>query len=111
MTEPVRNDAFEVISRTSDITLTVPPEKSILAAVEEAGVGVLSSCQEGTCGTCETPVYWRVFRTTATRCSTRTNAKGRRLHDDLRLPGVRRQARPGSVRVTEMEYRTFPRHR
>ena len=36
--------------------MTVPPEQSILSAVEEAGIGVLSSCQEGTCGTCETPV-------------------------------------------------------
>ena len=27
-----------------------------LMAVEEAGIGVLSSCAEGTCGTCETPV-------------------------------------------------------
>ena len=28
----------------------------MLAALEEAGVAVLSSCQEGTCGTCETAV-------------------------------------------------------
>ena len=27
-----------------------------LQVVEEAGIAVLSSCQEGTCGTCETPV-------------------------------------------------------
>jgi ferredoxin len=36
--------------------VTVPPDRSILSVVEEAGVGVLSSCAEGTCGTCETPV-------------------------------------------------------
>ncbi len=29
---------------------------SVLAALEAAGVPVLSSCAEGTCGTCETPV-------------------------------------------------------
>ena len=40
----------------SGLTLTVPPERSILDVVEEAGVGVLSSCAEGTCGTCETAV-------------------------------------------------------
>ena len=28
----------------------------MLAALEAAGVDVLSSCQEGTCGTCETAV-------------------------------------------------------
>ncbi|MDX6299452.1 MAG: hypothetical protein QOF53_666 [Nocardioidaceae bacterium] len=54
--EPVRKEAFEVVLRRSELTLTVPPQRSILSVVEEAGVGVLSSCAEGTCGTCETPV-------------------------------------------------------
>jgi cytochrome P450/ferredoxin-NADP reductase len=54
--EPVRADAFEVVLQRSELTLTVPPDRSILDMVEEAGVGVLSSCAEGTCGTCETPV-------------------------------------------------------
>ena len=54
--EPVLTGAFEVELTLSGRTLTVPPEKSILQAVEEAGVTVLSSCQEGTCGTCETAV-------------------------------------------------------
>ncbi len=40
----------------SGLTLTVPPDRSILSVVEAAGVGVLSSCAEGTCGTCETAV-------------------------------------------------------
>lgn len=47
---------FEVELARSGVSITVPAEKSILHAVEEAGVAVLSSCQEGTCGTCETPV-------------------------------------------------------
>ena len=34
----------------------VPPGRSILSIVEEAGVGVLSSCAHGTCGTCDTAV-------------------------------------------------------
>ena len=54
--EPVRKEAFEVVLRRSELTLSVPPDRSILSVVEEAGVGVLSSCAEGTCGTCETPV-------------------------------------------------------
>lgn len=40
----------------SGLTLTVPLERSVLDVVEDAGIGVLSSCAEGTCGTCETPV-------------------------------------------------------
>ncbi|GGF38385.1 PDR/VanB family oxidoreductase [Subtercola lobariae] len=54
--EPVFADSFEVELELSGMTLTVPPERSILEVVEEAGVLVLSSCREGTCGTCETPV-------------------------------------------------------
>jgi cytochrome P450/ferredoxin-NADP reductase len=56
LTEPVLAGAFEVHLAQSDLTLTVPPDRSILSVVEEAGVGVLSSCAEGTCGTCETNV-------------------------------------------------------
>jgi len=56
LSEPVLHEAFEVHLARSDRTLTIPPDKSILAAVAEAGIGVLSSCAEGTCGTCETPV-------------------------------------------------------
>ncbi|MET9475430.1 PDR/VanB family oxidoreductase [Streptomyces sp. NPDC002922] len=53
---PLRDGAFDVELAQSGITVTVPPDKSVLQAVEEAGVQVLSSCQEGTCGTCETGV-------------------------------------------------------
>jgi ferredoxin-NADP reductase len=56
LTAPVLSGAFEVHLEQSELTLTVPPNKSILSVIEEAGVGVLSSCAEGTCGTCETPV-------------------------------------------------------
>lgn len=54
--EPVLHEAFEVELAVSGLVLMVPPEKSILQVVEEAGVHVLSSCTEGTCGTCETAV-------------------------------------------------------
>jgi ferredoxin-NADP reductase len=53
---PLRQESFEVELAQAGLVLEVPPEKSILAVVEEAGVQVLSSCQEGTCGTCETAV-------------------------------------------------------
>ncbi|MGY1644278.1 PDR/VanB family oxidoreductase [Geodermatophilus sp. SYSU D00703] len=54
--DPVRQETFEVELAQSGLTLLVPPDRSILDVVEAAGVPVLSSCQEGTCGTCETPV-------------------------------------------------------
>jgi ferredoxin-NADP reductase len=50
------NTSFEVELRKSGLKLTVPADKSVMATVEEAGINVLSSCGEGTCGTCETEV-------------------------------------------------------
>lgn len=47
---------IEVELRASGTTLTVPPGLSVLKAVEQAGVPVLSSCEEGICGSCETAV-------------------------------------------------------
>lgn len=47
---------IEVELARSGHTVHVPAGCSILAAVEAAGVAVLSSCREGTCGTCETDV-------------------------------------------------------
>ncbi|GMA24515.1 ferredoxin [Luteimicrobium album] len=48
--------AFEVELELSGVTLAVPSGRTILETVEDAGVLVLSSCREGTCGTCETPI-------------------------------------------------------
>jgi ferredoxin len=48
-------EAFEV-ELADGRTLGVAPGTSILETLEAAGVGVLSSCREGTCGTCETGV-------------------------------------------------------
>jgi ferredoxin-NADP reductase len=50
------NTRFDVVCQRSGTTVSVPPELSILEAVENAGVTVLSSCAEGICGTCETRV-------------------------------------------------------
>ena len=48
--------SFEVELAQSGRTLTVPEDRSVLDVLEEAGVDILSSCREGTCGTCETGV-------------------------------------------------------
>jgi ferredoxin-NADP reductase len=56
LSEPALDGSFEVELARSGLTVTVPPDRSILDVAEEAGVNVMSSCSEGTCGTCETPV-------------------------------------------------------
>lgn len=47
---------FEVEFVDSGISVTVPADKSILEIAEDSGINVFSSCQEGTCGTCETTI-------------------------------------------------------
>ena len=48
--------AFEVELRRSGARVTVAPGVSVLDAARQAGATVLSSCQRGVCGTCETAV-------------------------------------------------------
>lgn len=50
------SDSFEVVCQASGVTVTVPPDKSILDALFEAGLDLPSSCEQGICGTCETRV-------------------------------------------------------
>ncbi len=47
---------FEVELSSSGEVLTVPADQSIFVTLREAGVDILGSCLEGTCGTCETGV-------------------------------------------------------
>ena len=54
--EPELDVPFEVELARTGKSVKVAPGCSVLEAVEEAGVVVLSSCREGTCGTCETGV-------------------------------------------------------
>jgi len=54
--EPVLQGSFEVELAQTGTTVVVPPDKSILQVASEVGVYVLSACEEGTCGTCETDV-------------------------------------------------------
>lgn len=56
LAEPVLHGAFEVELNQSGQIFTIPPERSILEVLHEAGIEVLASCKEGTCGTCETDV-------------------------------------------------------
>ena len=48
--------AFEVEIASIGQVVPVPADRTLLEVLAEAGVPVLSSCQEGTCGTCETGV-------------------------------------------------------
>ncbi|CAJ1500614.1 PDR/VanB family oxidoreductase [[Mycobacterium] burgundiense] len=47
---------FTVVLERSGIAVTVPADQSILEAVRAAGTEIVSSCEEGYCGTCETRV-------------------------------------------------------
>lgn len=50
------DQAFDIYLRDSGLSLTVPAGRSALSVVKEAGISVLTSCEEGTCGTCETGI-------------------------------------------------------
>jgi ferredoxin-NADP reductase len=54
--DPVWQEPFEVELALTGVTVEVGLDRSVLDAVEEQGVLVVSSCRKGTCGTCETPV-------------------------------------------------------
>ncbi|MBB3084669.1 ferredoxin-NADP reductase [Geodermatophilus sabuli] len=49
-------ESFEIELAQTGAVLPVPADRSILEVVEDAGVDILSSCGEGTCGTCEVSV-------------------------------------------------------
>jgi ferredoxin-NADP reductase len=48
------NTSFTVVLEQSNAELEVPPDKSIVEVLREHGLDVPTSCEEGTCGTCET---------------------------------------------------------
>ena len=47
---------FELVLRQSGMTLPVPPDKSIIDVMEEAGLDPLYDCRRGECGVCTTDV-------------------------------------------------------
>ena len=50
------NTPIEIELAQQGVTVTVRADQTVLEAIEEQGVSVMSSCQAGMCGTCETPV-------------------------------------------------------
>ncbi|WP_433383619.1 PDR/VanB family oxidoreductase [Actinoplanes sp. CA-142083] len=52
----VHDTAFEIALARSARTVTVTAGDSVLDTLRRSGVPVLSSCQQGICGTCEVPV-------------------------------------------------------
>jgi ferredoxin-NADP reductase len=54
--DPAAEHALEVVLAESGRTLSVPPDRSVLDVLLDAGVDVLSDCREGICGTCEVKV-------------------------------------------------------
>ncbi len=48
--------AFEVRIASTGKTYTIAADKTVLAALQEQGVDVLASCEQGVCGTCLTRV-------------------------------------------------------
>lgn len=51
-----QNTAFDVVLGRSGKVLRVPEDKSILDVINDAGAGVMSTCNKGLCGTCEVRV-------------------------------------------------------
>ncbi len=54
--EGAYSQEFEVELRRTGATVTVPPGVTVLEAIRDVVPGVMTSCEEGFCGTCETKV-------------------------------------------------------
>lgn len=48
--------SFEVVIASSGRVVVVPSDQTVVQALAAAGVEVMTSCQQGVCGTCLTPV-------------------------------------------------------
>lgn len=53
---PENEVSFEAELTDSGFTLTVPPDRTLLATLRDAGIDIPSDCEEGLCGTCEVAV-------------------------------------------------------
>jgi vanillate O-demethylase ferredoxin subunit len=51
-----KNEPFEVVLGRSGKCLTVPQDRTLLDIINEAGAGIMSTCNKGLCGTCEVQV-------------------------------------------------------
>jgi ferredoxin-NADP reductase len=54
--DPARERPFAAELADSGMTVTVPPDRTLLQALRAAGVDLPSDCEEGLCGTCEVGV-------------------------------------------------------
>jgi ferredoxin-NADP reductase len=54
--DPADEHAVELVLAESGRAVLVPPDRSVLEVLLEAGVDVLHDCQEGICGSCEVKV-------------------------------------------------------
>lgn len=55
-TEQQTGEAFDVFLARSEVAINVPPELSLLEAIENEGVDIPYLCRGGACGQCETAV-------------------------------------------------------
>lgn len=56
MRQPVAAGGFEVKLASSGRVIAVPPDRTVIQALQQAGVDVPVSCEQGICGTCLTRV-------------------------------------------------------
>jgi cytochrome P450/ferredoxin-NADP reductase len=54
--DPSKEHAFELVLKDSDLTLTVPPDRTVLQTLRAANIDIQSDCEEGLCGSCEAVV-------------------------------------------------------
>jgi cytochrome P450/ferredoxin-NADP reductase len=60
---------FEVVLQSTGQTIAVAADQSVLAALTQSGVRVLSTCQEGTCGSCEERASSDTMMVCVSRCA------------------------------------------
>ena len=95
---------FEVVLARSGRTVAVPPGKTILEALNAAGIEPACSCIEGVCGTCETRVLDGVPDHRDAILTPEERAQEPH-HDDLR---VGRQDRPPRARSVTLAIERRP---
>lgn len=54
--DPKNEHAFEAELTDSELTVAVPPDRTLLQALRSAGIDVPSDCEEGLCGSCQVEV-------------------------------------------------------
>ena len=54
--DPAHEHGFDVELKDSGITISVPPDQTLLQVLRDANIDVQSDCEEGLCGSCEVRV-------------------------------------------------------